>query len=100
MLAVRPCHVALIVPVSVCPRVPAGIFQPQSHPFPYQWLVNAACGRPPTDFCYETFGSSGQFAAEPFRVRVKDTGAELVIPRDRSMLASRAGSTSTCSRCR
>jgi dimethylamine monooxygenase subunit B len=46
----------------------------------------AACGRPPTDFCYETFGSSGRFASEPFRVRVKDTGAELVIPRDRSML--------------
>jgi len=46
----------------------------------------AACGRPMTDFCYETFGSSGQFAAEPFRVRVRDTGAELVIPRDRSML--------------
>jgi vanillate monooxygenase ferredoxin subunit len=46
----------------------------------------AECGRPPADFCYETFGSSGTFAAEPFRVRVKDTGAELVIPRDRSML--------------
>jgi vanillate monooxygenase ferredoxin subunit len=46
----------------------------------------AACGRPPTDFSYETFGSSGGFAAEPFRVRVRDTGAELVIPRDRSML--------------
>jgi vanillate O-demethylase ferredoxin subunit len=46
----------------------------------------AACGRAPTDFSYETFGSSGSFAAEPFRVRVKDTGAELVIPRDRSML--------------
>jgi vanillate O-demethylase ferredoxin subunit len=46
----------------------------------------AACGRPPTDFCYETFGSSGRFASEPFRVRVRDTGAELVIPRDRSML--------------
>ena len=46
----------------------------------------ASCGRPMADFCYETFGSSGRFAAEPFRVRVKDTGAELVIPRDRSML--------------
>jgi vanillate O-demethylase ferredoxin subunit len=46
----------------------------------------AACGRQPADFCYETFGSSGRFASEPFRVRVRDTGAELVIPRDRSML--------------
>jgi dimethylamine monooxygenase subunit B len=45
-----------------------------------------ACGRASTDFSFETFGSSGRFAAEPFRVRVKDTGAELVIPRDRSML--------------
>jgi vanillate O-demethylase ferredoxin subunit len=46
----------------------------------------ATCGHPMADFCYETFGSSGAFASEPFRVRVKDTGAELVIPRERSML--------------
>src|SRR5690348_3917144 len=44
----------------------------------------AASGRPLTDFSFETFGSSGRFAAEPFRVRVKDTGAEFVIPHDRS----------------
>lgn len=46
----------------------------------------AATGRPPADFCYETFGSSGRFASQPFRVRVKDTGAEFTIPADRSML--------------
>jgi dimethylamine monooxygenase subunit B len=46
----------------------------------------AATGRPLTDFCYETFGSSGRFASEPFRVRVKDTGAEFTVPADRSML--------------
>jgi len=46
----------------------------------------AATGRASADFCYETFGSSGRFAAQPFRVRVKDTGAEFTIPADRSML--------------
>jgi ferredoxin-NADP reductase len=46
----------------------------------------AAAGRAPVDFCYETFGSSGRFAAEPFRVRLKETGAEFTIPADRSML--------------
>jgi len=46
----------------------------------------AAAGRPSADFCFETFGSSGGFASEPFRVRLKDTGAEYAIPADRSML--------------
>ncbi len=46
----------------------------------------AAAGRASTDFCYETFGSSGRFASEPFRVRLKETGAEFVIPADRTML--------------
>ena len=46
----------------------------------------AATGRASADFCYETFGSSGRFASQPFRVRVKDTGAEFTIPADRSML--------------
>lgn len=46
----------------------------------------AACGRDLADFSYETFGSSGRFASEPFRVRVKDSGAEFVIPCDRSLL--------------
>lgn len=46
----------------------------------------AATGRAPSDFCYETFGSSGRFASQPFRVRIRETGAEFTIPADRSML--------------
>jgi len=46
----------------------------------------AATGRAAADFCYETFGSSGRFAAQPFRIRVKETGAEFTVPADRSML--------------
>ncbi len=45
----------------------------------------AACGRAPADLAYETFGSSGRLAAEPFRVRLRG-GEEIVVPRDRSML--------------
>ena len=46
----------------------------------------SADGRVATDLSYETFGSSGQFAAEPFRVRLRDSGEEFVVPRDRTML--------------
>lgn len=46
----------------------------------------AASGRASTDLSYETFGSSGRFAAEPFRVRLRDSGEEIEVPRDRSML--------------
>jgi len=46
----------------------------------------AATGRPSADFGYETFGSSGRFASQPFRVRIKETGVEFTIPADRSML--------------
>lgn len=46
----------------------------------------AASGRLPTDLSYETFGSSGRFAAEPFRVRLRGSDAEIIVPRDRSML--------------
>jgi vanillate O-demethylase ferredoxin subunit len=45
-----------------------------------------ASGRPMTDLRYETFGSSGLLPTEAFRVRLRDGGAEFVIPRDRSML--------------
>ncbi|MFB9264130.1 PDR/VanB family oxidoreductase [Bradyrhizobium erythrophlei] len=45
-----------------------------------------AAGRPMTDLRYETFGSSGRLPTEAFRVRLKDEGVELVIPRDRSLL--------------
>jgi vanillate O-demethylase ferredoxin subunit len=46
----------------------------------------AGSGRAPTDLSYETFGSSGRFAAEPVRVRLRHSGEEFVVPRDRSML--------------
>jgi dimethylamine monooxygenase subunit B len=48
-----------------------------------QW---AASGRAPTDLRYETFGSSGLLPTEAFTVRIRETGAEIVVPRDRSML--------------
>ena len=38
------------------------------------------------DLRYETFGSSGALPTESFRVRLKESGIELEIPRERSML--------------
>ena len=46
----------------------------------------AAAGRVPTDLAYETFGSSGLLATEAFRVRIKNSDAEIVVPPNRSML--------------
>lgn len=43
-------------------------------------------GRAPADLRYETFGSSGLMPTEEFRVRVRDTATELVVPRGSSML--------------
>src|SRR5204862_325563 len=43
-------------------------------------------GRALSDLSYETFGSSGLLPTETFRVRLLETGVELVIPGDRSML--------------
>lgn len=43
-------------------------------------------GHPLSDLRYETFGSSGSLPTETFRVRVRDTGQEIEIPRERSML--------------
>ena len=43
-------------------------------------------GRAPSDLRYETFGSSGLLPTAEFRVRLKDTGAELVVPQNSSML--------------
>lgn len=45
-----------------------------------------AAGRELADLRYETFGSSGSLPTETFRVRLKDTNVEIVIPRERSML--------------
>jgi vanillate O-demethylase ferredoxin subunit len=45
-------------------------------------------GRAPADLRYETFGSSGLLPTTEFRVRLKDSGAEIVVPQSRSMLAA------------
>lgn len=42
-------------------------------------------GRPMSRLRSETFGSSGAFAAEPFKVRVPALGIEVNVPADRSM---------------
>ncbi len=43
-------------------------------------------GRVPADLRYETFGSSGLKPTAEFRVRLKGTDAELVVPQNSSML--------------
>ena len=43
-------------------------------------------GRAPADLRYETFGSSGLKPTAEFRVRLKGTDAELVVPQNSSML--------------
>ena len=48
-----------------------------------QW---SAQERAPTDLRYETFGSSGLLPTESFKVRIRETGVEIVVPRERSML--------------
>jgi vanillate O-demethylase ferredoxin subunit len=45
-----------------------------------------SAGRAPADLRYETFGSSGLLPTAEFRVRLKETGAEIVVPQNRSML--------------
>jgi vanillate O-demethylase ferredoxin subunit len=46
----------------------------------------AEAGRPPSMLRFETFGSSGRFAPESFRVRIPRLGIETVVPHDVSML--------------
>ncbi len=43
-------------------------------------------GRAPADLRYETFGSSGLLPTAEFRVRLKNSNAELVVPQTSSML--------------
>lgn len=43
-------------------------------------------GRPPSDLRFETFGSSGAHAPEPFRIRVPQLAHEIVVPENKSML--------------
>jgi vanillate O-demethylase ferredoxin subunit len=58
-------------------------------------------GRPLADLRYETFGSSGSLPTETFRVRLKDSGLEFEIPRERSMLdVLNAGGHEVMSDCR
>ncbi|HEX9588356.1 MAG TPA: PDR/VanB family oxidoreductase [Bradyrhizobium sp.] len=48
----------------------------------------AAAGRVPTDLRYETFGSSGLLPTEAFRVRIDNSGLEIVVSESKSMLAA------------
>lgn len=43
-------------------------------------------GRPHADLRFETFGSSGTLAAEPFRLRIANSGCEIVVPETQSIL--------------
>jgi ferredoxin-NADP reductase len=45
-----------------------------------------ASGRPPADLRYETFGSSGRFAPQPFRVRIPRHALDITVPADCSLL--------------
>jgi ferredoxin-NADP reductase len=47
-----------------------------------------ASGRAPADLRFETFGSSGLLPTAEFRVRLKNSDAEIVVPPNRSMLAA------------
>jgi vanillate O-demethylase ferredoxin subunit len=49
----------------------------------HAWI---GAGHPLADLRYETFGSSGTLPTEAFRVRLKDSGIELEVPRERTML--------------
>jgi vanillate O-demethylase ferredoxin subunit len=46
----------------------------------------AVAGRKPAGLRFETFGSSGRFAPEPFTVRIPRLGVETTVPHDASML--------------
>jgi dimethylamine monooxygenase subunit B len=45
-------------------------------------------GRPAADLRYETFGSSGLLPTTEFRVRLRNTGTEIMVPQNRSMLSA------------
>jgi vanillate O-demethylase ferredoxin subunit len=48
-----------------------------------QWRQS---GRPVDRLRFETFGSSGRFASEPFRVKIPRLGMEVDVPRNQTML--------------
>ncbi|MQT15579.1 PDR/VanB family oxidoreductase [Segnochrobactrum spirostomi] len=43
-------------------------------------------GRAPARFRFETFGSSGRYASEPFRVKIPRLGKDIVVPQNQSLL--------------
>ncbi len=45
-----------------------------------------ALGRPHADLRFETFGSSGALATEPFRLRLADSGREILVPETQTIL--------------
>lgn len=58
-------------------------------------------GRPHADLRFETFGSSGTLAAEPFRLRIAQSGEEIVVPETQSILdALEAAGIGVISDCR
>jgi vanillate O-demethylase ferredoxin subunit len=48
----------------------------------------AVARRPATSLRYETFANSGRHAPEPFWVRVPSHGVEIVVPKNKTMLAA------------
>jgi vanillate O-demethylase ferredoxin subunit len=60
-----------------------------------------ASGRAPADLRYETFGSSGRFAPQPFRVRIPRHALDITVPADCSLLdALEQAGVQTLSDCR
>ncbi len=58
-------------------------------------------GRPLPDLRYETFGSSGTLATETFRVRIAESGREIMVPETQSILdALEAAGIGVISDCR
>jgi ferredoxin-NADP reductase len=69
--------------------VPAGAELYVCGPTPMLDAIKSAwarAARRPADLRFETFGSSGRFAPEPFRVRIPRLGLETVVAHDMSML--------------
>jgi vanillate monooxygenase ferredoxin subunit len=69
--------------------VPAGGELYVCGPTPMLDAIKAAwakAGRRPADLRFETFGSSGRFAPEAFRVRIPRLGLETLVSHDTSML--------------
>jgi len=60
-----------------------------------------AAGRPPADLRFETFGSSGRFAAQAFRVQVPRQHVDIMVPAGSTLLdALESAGVETLSDCR